>query len=317
MSSMNSDERPKLSFSARLLWLLCRAVAIMPYWVQYGCLSPMITALLRYVLRYRRKLIIKQLADSFPGLNRDEIIKLCNEYYQTLAETIVGTMTLAGMNGKKRQEVLQVEVPDHILQMVSNRDFVYLSSHHNFWEYAQFAGLKFENHLTLCAYHPLKSKAWDELYYHLRYSKEALPVPSSNLIRFFLKHRQSGVDGKRLLLGLIADQNSPPKGDVHWYNFLNRPTLFFEGGEQLAMKFSLPVLYLSMRRIKAGRYAGEVIMLYDGDQSVEKHEITERYVRQLEKDILREPSRWMWSHRRWKYYPDPVTGEVIYRRKGV
>ena len=89
--------------------------------------------------------------------------------------------------------------------------------------------------------------------------------------------------------------------------FPQSKTLFFEGGEQLAIKFSLPVLYLSMRRIKAGRYEGEVILLYDGDEVVDRHVITERYVRQLEKDIQREPSRWLWSHRRWKYVPDPVT----------
>ena len=126
---------------------------------------------------------------------------------------------------------------------------------------------------------------------------------------------KDGVDGRQMLLGLIADQNAPPQGDVHWYDFLNHKTLFFEGGEQMAVKFNLPVLYLSMSRISAGKYRGEVILLYDGIESVEKHEITERYVRQLERDILREPAAWMWSHRRWKYYPDPVTGEPIYRRE--
>ena len=301
-----------MSLGARTLWLLCRSVAVMPYWMQYGCVEKVVYFLLRYVARYRRKLIIHQLAGSFPEKSDVEIKAICNDYYHTLAETIVGTMTLAGMSYEQREEVLDVEVPEHIMKVVGERHFVYLSSHHNFWEFAQFSGLKFKNHLTLCAYHPLTSKSWDELYYHLRYSKDALPVPSSQLIRYFLKHREEGVDGRKLLLGLIADQNASPKGDVHWYNFLNRPTIFFEGGEQLALKFNLPVLYLSMSRVKAGRYKGEVVLLYDGDESVEKHEITERYVRRLEQDILREPSRWMWSHRRWKYMPDPETGEVKY-----
>lgn len=290
-------------------------MAILPHWVQYGVLGGFIYFVLRYVARYRRKLIVRQLSESFPERSKAEIVALCDEYYHILAETFVGTMTLAGMSGKKKQEVLDVTVPEHIMKVVEGKHFVYLSSHHNFWEFAQFAGLKFTNHLTLCAYHPLTSKAWDELYYHLRYSKDALPVPSSQLIRYFLQHRKDGVDGRQLLLGLIADQNSPPKGDVHWYDFLHHKTLFFEGGEQMAVKFNLPVLYLSMSRISAGKYRGEVILLYDGVESVEKHEITERYVRQLERDILREPAAWMWSHRRWKYTPDPVTGEPIYRRE--
>lgn len=305
-----------MSFGTQCLWFLSRSVAIMPYWMQYHCLGQIAYFLFRYILRYRRKLIIEQLTSSFPEKSEKEIVDICNDYYHTLAEAVIGTMTLAGMSDEKRREVLKVEVPDNIQECVKGRHFVYLSSHHNFWEYAQFAGLKFPEHLTLCAYHPLRNKAWEELYYHLRYSEDALPVASAQLIRYFLQHRKDGIDGRQLLLGLIADQNSPPKGEVHWYDFLNRKTLFFEGGEQLAIKFSLPVLYLSMRRIKAGRYEGEVILLYDGDEVVDRHVITERYVRQLEKDIQREPSRWLWSHRRWKYVPDPVTGEpIVVKRK--
>lgn len=312
---MSSYKDTKMSFGARLLWILCRAVAITPHWFQYGCLGNLIYFLLRYVVRYRRSLIIKQLEGSFPDKSKEEIAKICNDYYHFLAQTFVGTATLAGMKGDKRLEVLELTVSEHIKKAVEGRDFVYLSSHLNFWEYAQFSGLQFEGHKMLFAYHPLSSKVWDELYYHLRYSEDGLPVPSSQLIRFYLEHRQSGIDGKRMLMGLIADQNAAPKGEVHWYNFLNRPTLFFEGGEQLALKFHLPVLYFGMSYISPGRYKGEVTLLYDGDEKVEKHEITERYVRQLERDIEREPAHWMWSHRRWKYYPDPVTGEPIYRQK--
>ena len=310
-----SSSKPKMSLRAWMLWIFCRSVAILPHWMQYGCIGSVIYFVLRYVVRYRRKLIVRQLTESFPERSKNEIAELCREYYRTLSETFVGTMTLAGMSKQKRLEVLDVTVPEHIMEAVKGRHFVYLSSHHNFWEFAQFAGLRFPNHLTLCAYHPLTDKAWDALYYHLRYSEESLPVPSAQLIRYFLKHRKDGVDGRQMLLGLIADQNAPPQGDVHWYDFLNHKTLFFEGGEQMAVKFNLPVLYLSMSRISAGKYKGEVIMLYDGVESVEKHEITERYVRQLERDIVREPAAWMWSHRRWKYYPNPVTGEPIYRRE--
>ena len=120
-----------------------------------------------------------------------------------------------------------------------------------------------------------------------------------------------------MMLGLASDQNAAPKGEVHWFNFLNRPTIFFEGGEQLATKFGLPVVYFSMRRIGAGRYECDVPLIYDGTESVEKHEITERYVRLLEQDIQRDPARWMWSHRRWKFYPDPETGELRCNRKGM
>lgn len=314
---MRSYDREKMSLGARALWILCRAVAIMPHWFKYGCVERVIYFVMRYIVHYRRKLIISQLTTSFPDRSQRQIKEICNDYYHTLAENFVGTMTLAGMSRSERSQVLEVTLSEEVKRVVKGRDVVYLSSHLNFWEYAQFSISSFEEHVAICAYHPLKSKVWDELFYHLRCNEDALPVPSGQLIRYFLEHREGGVDGRRMFLGLVADQNASPKGDVHWYNFLNRPTLFFEGGEQLAVKYHLPVLYLGLKRLSSGRYRGEVTLLYDGEQSVAKHEITERYVRQLEQDILQQPSGWMWSHRRWKYYPDPETGEVVYIRKGV
>lgn len=305
----------KLNFGAKVLWWISKGIALMPRWLRYGVVCNFIYFVLRYVMRYRRKVIFGQLAESFPLKSEAEIEAIGNEYYHTLAESFVGTMSLAAMDVEARKRALKVEVPQHILDLVEGKHFVFLSSHHNLWEYAQFAGLCFADHLTICAYHPLSSQAWDQFYFKLRSSESALPVPSAEVLRYFLSNRNQGVDGKQLLLGLIADQNSPPQGDVHWYDFLNHKTLFFEGGEHLALKFGLPVLYLSMSRVRAGEYRGEVKLVYDGVESVAKHEITERYARLLEQDICREPSRWMWSHRRWKYHPDPVTGEAIYTRK--
>ena len=311
------NTKPKLGFGARSLWLLCRSVAIMPQWYQYRIVATMIYAVLRYIVSYRRQLILKQVADSFPEKSREEVEAICNEFYRHLAEVIACTMTMAGITDEQRREVIKFNISDQVRQCVEGRHLVMLASHCGFWEYAQFVGLSLPGFCEIGAYHPLSNKSWDMLFLHLRTFKDVIPVPSSKYLHFFIKHKDTGVNGKPMMLGMASDQNAPPKGSVHWYNFLNRPTIFFEGGEQLAMKFNLPVVYLSMRRVDVGRYECDVILVHDGYESVEKHDITERYVRLLEKDIHRDPPRWMWSHRRWKYYPDPVTGEAIYRRKGV
>ena len=69
------------------------------------------------------------------------------------------------------------------------------------------------------------------------------------------------------------------------------------------MKFGLPVFYLELERIEAGRYRHNYTLLYDGSEEVAPHEITERYVRCLERTIEAKPEYWMWSHKRWKMHP--------------
>ena len=112
--------------------------------------------------------------------------------------------------------------------------------------------------------------------------------------------------------GSIADQNPPLRPDSHWFRFLNQDTIFFDGGEKLAMRFGMPVYFVHIDRIKRGRYEIWFEELYDGREQVAVSEITARYVRRLEEMIVAQPELWMWSHRRWKHRkPAAIVSEQI------
>jgi KDO2-lipid IV(A) lauroyltransferase len=40
--------------------------------------------------------------------------------------------------------------------------------------------------------------------------------------------------------------------------------------------------------------------LWDGKEAVGPNEITEKYARACEADVLRSPADWLWSYRRWR-----------------
>ena len=150
-------------------------------------------------------------------------------------------------------------------------------------------------------YHPLRSRVFDELYKRLRSHANICPVPMAESLRFYLRNREKGIDGKNIVMGLIADQNPPRRPDSHWFRFLNRDTIFFDGGEKLALRCGLPVYCCWLRRVKPGYYEMDFDRIYDGEEEVAPHEITERYVRRLEQKIREYPDLWMWSHKRWKH----------------
>lgn len=311
-----SSHKPKMSYRAWCIWLLCRSVAILPHWIQYHVLARLCSFIMRYVVRYRRALIIAQLSGCFPEKSAQEIQQICNDFYRYLGEVIICTMTMAGITDEQRRTIMKFNIPDSVREGVNGQHFILLTSHSGFWEYAQFITMSLPGYCEIGAYHPLSNKVWDELFFYLRSFENVIPVQSSQYLRYFVQHRASGVNGKPMMLGMVSDQNAPPTGDIHWFNFLNRPTLFFEGGEQLALRFGVPVTYLSMRRVSVGKYEAELSLIYDGKEQVAKHEITERFVRLLDKDIRRDPASWMWSHRRWKYQRDPETGGCVYVREG-
>ena len=286
-----------------LLWSLCFLFSLLPRCVRYGVFAPFVSFVMRKVARYRYDVIVRQLHESFPEKSEKEIADICRRYYDHLAEMVVGTLSLAGMNDKRRSRDTEFNLTEDFHEHIAGRNVVVLTSHYGFWEVALNLYLATPNHHLVVAYRPLTSVIMDKLYRRLRHYDRVDVVASRNFMRHYVANRK-GIDGKNLAVGLISDQNCPPTKGCCWHRFLNHNTLFFDGGEQLAMKFGLPVYYLELERIGAGRYCHNYTLIYDGNEEVKPHEITERYVRCLERTIEAKPEHWMWSHRRWKYLPN-------------
>ena len=288
---------------AWLLWLLCYMVAILPHCVRFKVLSPLVAFVLRSVIHYRRAVIVRQLKASFPDYDEAKIEGIAHRYYDHLAEMIICTLSMAKMGGKARRKIMEFDLPENFHEVVDNRNVVYLTSHYGFWEYALNIYLQTPEHYLVGAYHPLKNSVMDKLFIRLRKVDTVVLVPSKGLMRYFFNNAKS--EKPALLgLGLVSDQNCPPTRGCCWHRFLNHDSLFFDGGEQLALKFGMPVYYIEMERIKAGHYRLHLVQLYDGVEEVKPHEITEKYIRLLEQTIIAKPEYWLWSHNRWKHKPD-------------
>ncbi len=297
--SKEINERVKVS----LLWSLCYLIAIHPRCIRYGVFVPFVSFVLRKVAHYREAVIMSQLRASFPEKSEAEIKNICRRYYDHLAEMIVGTLSLAAMNDKKRRKATEFNLTDNFHEEIEGRNVVVLTSHYGFWEIALNLYLVTPNHHLVVAYRPLKNRVMDRLFHRLRNNKAVDVVASKQFMRHYVANR-NGINGKNIAVGLISDQNCPVTKGCCWHRFLNHDTLFFDGGEQLAMKFGLPVYYLELERIGAGRYRHNYTRIYDGKEEVKPHEITERYARCLERTIEAKPEHWMWSHRRWKFVPN-------------
>ncbi len=286
-----------------LLWSLCFLFSLLPRCVRYGVFAPFVAFILRRVARYRYGVIMGQLHDSFPEKSEQEIAGICCRYYDHLAEMIVGTLSLAGMNDRRRSRDTEFNLTEDFHEVSKGRNVVVLTSHYGFWEVALNLYLATPNHHLVVAYRPLKSVIMDKLYRRLRHYNRVDVVASKAFMRHYVANRH-GINGKNLFIGLISDQSAPHTKDCCWHRFLNHDSIFFDGGEQLALKFRLPVYYLELERVKAGVYRHNYTLIYDGNEEVKPHEITERYVRLLERTIQAKPEHWMWSHRRWKSCPN-------------
>lgn len=284
-----------------VLWGGMRLFAVLPYWFKYYIVENLLFFLLYYVLRYRRRVVWENLRNSFPEKSERELWIIRRRFYRTLAEIFVDTVDLARRSTARAREMLSIEGFEQQAERVKGRDWIAMLAHFGCWEYCSYWGLFEPSQMIVAVYHPLRSPVMECLYQRLRNSSYATTVAMNDCVRFYLRHRESGVDGKNMVLGLIADQNPPRRPNSHWFRFLNQDTIFFDGGEKLARRFRLPVYFVKMERLQRGRYRMSFELIYDGTEVVSENEITERYVRCLERMIRERPELWMWSHRRWKH----------------
>ena len=283
------------------LWLGARVFAAMPYWFKYYVVENLIFVLLRYCLRYRMKVVKTNLRNSFPEKDERELAAIRRRFYRTLAEIFVDTINLAGLTPEKGRSLLTVKGLEEQKERVGGRDWIAMTAHFGCWEYCSFWGLYDPTQIVVAVYHPLRSRIVEAFYQRLRNGDYATTVAMKESLRFYLRNRAGGIGGRNLVMGLIADQNPPRRPDSRWFRFLNQDTIFFDGGEKLALRCQLPVYFVKMERLRRGRYEMSFELIYDGKEEVAEYEITQRYVRMLEAEIRRRPELWMWSHRRWKH----------------
>lgn len=294
----------------KLLWILCRGFALLPRVVRHYGFGVPIYWILYYILRYRRKVAMSNLRNSFPEKGEKELRNICRLTYRNLAEQIINTISQTGVSDKELLGRMNIFGVDAVIQQLNNRSGVFLTAHFGPWEAGSTLSLSMPGYTFVAVYHPLKNRVMDELMKRIRQHTSVALVPMKQTMRYFIHNSKT----TPLAMGLIADQSPQRRAGQHWFKFLNQWTAFFDGGEVMALKYHLPAYYFSPRRIKAGIYEATFTQIYDGEEHVAEHVITERYIRLLEQDIISHPEMWMWTHRRWKRQPQPEVLEQLEQR---
>ena len=75
----------------------------------------------------------------------------------------------------------------------------------------------------------------------------------------------------------------------------------FNGAEQMAVKFDLPVVFADINRTKRGHYEINIDMISEKPMETKKNEITDIFTERLEAQIRKDPTQYFWTHNRFKH----------------
>lgn len=244
---------------------------------------------------YRKEVVKTNLRNSFPEKSEIEIHKLYQEYYKYLCDLILETIKTLTLTEKEAKEHCVFHKEDWLDKMYeSNQSIVIVMGHYGNWELAGPSFTLNNKYQLVVIYRPLSNPYFEKLFTKMRTKFGTKIVPVNNTLRGMVAMRKQVT-----ATAFIADQKALVE-NAYWTTFLNQDTAVFVGPEKLSKKFDYPVVYMSVNKVKRGYYEIKPELLVADPKNTSDNEISEIFIKRLEKEIIQNPINWLWSHRRWR-----------------
>ncbi len=291
---MNTTKQKANSLGIYFIKPLLRLFYVVPMNVLY-LFAPFLKTILKRITNYRKDVIYQNLKNSLVYEDDKALRKIRSDNYQHLSEIILENLKMfSGGNFRSSLSftIINPEILNELFE--EKKDVVLLSGHLGNWELGFSQASDFFKHQVYGVYKEQSSEEFDKYLYHLRSQRGVTLITEKQFVRTILSERRA----PRIFV-LIPDQSPRSNKSIAFYTFLNQRTAFSTSLEKIAVKFDLPVLFADVIKLKRGKYQAKLMWLYSGKGG--NSNITGQYAKHLERNILSNPSIWLWSHRRWKH----------------
>lgn len=275
------------------LWL----VSILPFKLLY-LFSDGLYLLIYKAFGYRVKTVEENLILVFPEKSKAEIKEITSAFYHHLCDMIVEaikSMTISKNELRRRYTFPNIELVKEL--EAKNRSIVLMCGHYASWEW--IFSLQYEvKYSGYAIYKRLRNKYFDRLVKKIRARHNSYLISTKETYDVMKRVEK---DGELAIYGFAADQ-SPRTGDgYHWLNFMGIDVPVHTGGEALAKKYDLAVIFMQVKRVKRGFYQAEFDILSEDPKSIPDFQLTDNYFKRVEQQIKDAPAYYLWTHKRWKH----------------
>ena len=278
---------------------LLKLKSLLPFSILY-VLSDFIYLIVYYLIGYRKNVVRENLKRSFPDKTDSELLVTEKKFYHHLCDLLFESIKMATISKEEMSRRMKILNYEPLLKHYDeNKSVLLITSHYGNWEWTSSFSMYLPADKPMYqVYKQQKNKLFDRLIYNLRIRFGSVNVEVNELFDVLSSLKQQGKMG---MIGLISDQSPSRKGIKYQSQFLNQRTPVITGTEIIAKKYDFPVYFVQIRRVKRGYYTCNPVPICLHPQESGKFEITEKYIRLLEQEIMAEPAYWLWSHRRWKF----------------
>lgn len=270
-------------------------LSLLPFWFLYA-LSDLLYVLMFYILGYRKKIVMENLATAFPEKTPVERLRIAKKFYHNLADNFIEVLKLLSISERNFfnrcrgnfEVVNEVAARGKNIQLHSGHQF---NSEYGIWFYSKNSTLP-----IFGMYVKVTNKAINRLFLKIRGRYGTVMIEAAEF-----RNKIHSMYKNPYLFGWVADQNPSNPRNAYWLNFLNKVAPFVKTPERSAIKNNVAVVFARIKKIKRGYYYFENIVITENASELKAGELTRMYRDFLEESIREDPANYLWTHRRWKH----------------
>ena len=272
-------------------------ISYLPFRLLYF-ISDIFYYFLYYVIRFRRKIVRKNLVLSKIALNKKDLIIIEKKFYRHLTDVFFEMFKFYSISPDEMKKRFYIENPELFYEFEKkNKSVMFMTSHYGGFEW--FLSITYHvPQLPFAVYTPLSNKSLESLIkkFRLRHGSKLISrYKAGAYIKKQLK------ENKLFLYGMAADQSAQIRSITYWKEFLGIKVPVFTGSERIAKQHNIPVVFGKVVKISRGYYKVVVELISEFPNDYENYKITDIYLEKLEKQIREVPEYYYWTHNRFKH----------------
>jgi len=251
-------------------------------------------------LRIRRRLVLSNLAQAFPGSTARERRRIASRAARNFGRTVAEFVRFAGSDRERVGELVRLEGVEALRDsLAAGGGAIVVTAHVGAWAL----------YVTALAAAGIPSALLVGRQHNPKVQRFILGIPG-DAVHFVPKSKGAPRDIMRCLrdgraVVMVADHNAGRRGDFAPFLGKVASTLPLPGA--IAARHRTPIFLMVGRRVSRGEHRLEITRLalpHGDDDERLRHEITVACNEALGKVILACPEQYFWYHRRWRVYPN-------------
>lgn len=291
-----------------ILWL----ISILPLRVLYF-FSDLVYILVYYIIGYRKKTVRYNMSIALPHLTKEEQRIIEKKFYHHFCDgffEMAKTMTISEKEMKKRFVLENMDVVNEYEK--KGKSIALLIAHYGSYEWLLYMNKRLTTHKGYGIYKRIRNPYFDSLVKRIRGKFNATLIDTKETVSVMKTDKKNGVLG---CYGFITDQSPKIYRVPYWGKFFGEIVPIHVGGEMLAKKIDMNVIFVMGDKIKRGYYKATFVPFTGNVKETPDFEITDMFLRMLEQKITEKPEYYLWTHKRFKHLRTPQEHQAIIAKK--